>query len=201
MNRFASAVSLTGVSAPRCLTLSASALRKWRRGELTKWESTGSQGWPLTSRPSKLHLTRVRLQSVPLSVWYALHDAFRSTRWRWCFWCRGVTVNHSEGIYFQSTSKEGPDFLPPLWLPEITSLLESQRAAALLFTFLKLECVHSQCVCLACRYQRHPGDAERHGHQRHRRDIEVVLQGAAGASADWPAVPRLHGGHRSVSLL
>lgn len=63
-NTFASAVLLAGGSAPRCLTLSASASRKWRRGELTKWESTGSQGWPLTSRPSKLHLTPVRLQSA-----------------------------------------------------------------------------------------------------------------------------------------
>lgn len=192
MNRFASAVSLTGVSAPRCLTLSASALRKWRRGELMKWESTGSQGWPLTSRPSKLHLTPVRLHSVPLSVtpftlplgcqemMFLMQRCYCESLWRRLF-----------PVYLT----EGPDFLCPLWLPEITSLLESQRAAALLFTFLKL------CVRLACRYQRHPGDVERHGHQRHRGDVEVVLQGAAGASADWPAVPRLHGGHRSVSLL
>lgn len=57
----------TGASAPRCLTLSVSALRKWRRGGSTKWESTGSQGWPLISRPSKQHSTPVRLHS--LSLW------------------------------------------------------------------------------------------------------------------------------------
>lgn len=57
------------------------------------------------------------------------------------------------------------------------------------------------CVRLTCRYQRHPGDAERHGHQRHRGDVEAVLQGAARASAHRPAVPSLHGGHRSASAL
>lgn len=49
----------SGASAPRCLTSSASALRKWRRGGSTKWESTGSPGWPLISRPSKQHSTPV----------------------------------------------------------------------------------------------------------------------------------------------
>lgn len=53
-----------------------------------------------------------------------------------------------------------------------------------------------ETVCLTCRHQRHPGDAERHGHQRHRGNTEAVFQGAAGASADRPPLPRLHGGHR-----
>ena len=56
------------------------------------------------------------------------------------------------------------------------------------------------CLRLTCRYQRYPGDAERHGHQRHRGNAEAVLQGAAGASAHRPPLPRLHGGHRCVTF-
>lgn len=55
-------------------------------------------------------------------------------------------------------------------------------------------------ACLTRRHQRHPGDAERHGHQRHRRNAEAVFQGAAGASAHRPPVPGLHGGHRWVRV-
>lgn len=50
----------SGVSAPRCLTLCGSALRRWRREGLMKWAFTGSLEWPQTSRPSKLRLTPVR---------------------------------------------------------------------------------------------------------------------------------------------
>lgn len=50
----------SGANAPRCLTLCGSALRRWRREGLMKWEFTGSLEWPQTSRPSKLHLTLVR---------------------------------------------------------------------------------------------------------------------------------------------
>lgn len=56
------------------------------------------------------------------------------------------------------------------------------------------------CPCLTRRYQRYPGDVEWHGHQRHRRNTEAVLQGAAGASAHRPPLPRLHGGHRCVTF-
>lgn len=55
-----------------------------------------------------------------------------------------------------------------------------------------------QSVCLTCRYQRYFGDAERYGHQRHRGNTEAVLQGASGASAHRPPLPRLHGRHRCV---
>lgn len=58
-------VIFAGASAPRCLTLSASALRKWRRGGSMKWESTGSQGWPLTFRTSNQYLTQVRIHEFP----------------------------------------------------------------------------------------------------------------------------------------
>lgn len=55
---------LAGASAPRCLTSSVSALRRWRRGGLMKWASTGSQGWPRTSRPSNQLSTQVKVHFV-----------------------------------------------------------------------------------------------------------------------------------------
>ena len=54
-----------GASAPRCLTSSASASRRWRRGGSTRWGSTASRGWPPTSRPSRLRSTPVRERAPP----------------------------------------------------------------------------------------------------------------------------------------
>lgn len=88
---------------------------------------------------------------------------------------------------------------------EITSFLEDrERRKQLCYCEpVIMWCVHfliGLCPCPTCRYQRYPGDAEWHGHQRHRRNTEAVLQGAAGASAHRPPLPRLHGGHRCVTI-